>query len=323
MQKGPIQNATLPFPTVASIRTLDRVAVSRADADLVALHYAKPTSRVLLMADLKVSLKQGLERENAALHWIASGALADLGLEPEETIFLGLDEAGHARFVEILGAAQTATHKSKLSQFEPLADLRTLAVEAALAPDELSIVGAARSLAAWHRSHRCCGRCGARTLVRDAGWRRTCWACGQSIFPRSDPAVIMLISDRERCLLGRHSGFREGFYSVLAGFVEPGEDIEDAVRRETFEESGIVVGRVDYLGSQPWPFPHSLMIGCWGEALSSTITCDENELEDVRWFSRNDVRQMIAGEHREGIDIPGKLSIARALIDHFAADKTS
>lgn len=323
MQKGPARNATLPFPTVASIRSLDRVAVSRADADLVARHYAAPTSRVLLMADLKVSLMPGLERDNAALRWVSGGELAGLGFTAEETIFLGLDEAGHARFVEIVDPAHITAGNSELSQFEPLADLRTLAVEAALAPDELSIVGAARSLAVWHRSHRCCGRCGARTRVRDAGWRRTCWACGQNYFPRSDPAVIMLISDRERCLLGRHSGFREGFYSVLAGFVEPGEDIEDAVRRETFEEAGIKVGRVDYLGSQPWPFPHSLMIGCWGEALSASITCDETELEDVRWFSREEVRQMIAGEHGEGIDIPGKLSIARALIDHFAADKSA
>ncbi len=320
MPDAPAPIPRLTAPTIASMQVLDRVSIRRGDADLVARLRTDPSSRLLLMVDLKVSLEPGRERDRAAIRWYSPRDLDRLGIEPDITMLLGLDGEGHARFVASLEAANAARSGNGrgAADLEPLADLRTLATEGALAPDDLAIVGEARALAGWHRAHRCCGRCGARTRVEEAGWRRTCWACGQSYFPRSDPAVIMLVSDGARCLLGRHSGFPENFYSVLAGFVEPGEDIEDAVRRETLEEAGIKVGRVDYLGSQPWPFPHSLMIGCWAEALTSAISRDQDELEDVRWFPREEVRLMLRGDHAEGIRVPGKLSIARALIDRFA-----
>ena len=163
------------------------------------------------------------------------------------------------------------------------------------------------------RRHRFCANCGARTVVAHAGFRRDCPACETQHFPRTDPVVIMLVTrGTSACSAGR-PGFRPRTYSCLAGFLEPGETVEDAVRRETFEEAGIRVGAVRYLASQPWPFPSSLMIGCEGEAESDEIVIDKTELEDVRWFSRDDVRQMLDGTHAE-FAAPSPIAIAHHLL---------
>jgi NAD+ diphosphatase len=150
------------------------------------------------------------------------------------------------------------------------------------------------------------------------GYRRDCPACGAEHFPRTDPVVIMLAIDGERCLLGRQARFAPAMYSCLAGFVEPGETIEDAVRRETAEEAGIAVGRVRYHASQPWPFPSSLMIGCHAEAISRDIVRDEAELEACRWFGRAEVQAMLAGLHPDGLKCPPDIAIAHHLIKAWA-----
>jgi NAD+ diphosphatase len=150
------------------------------------------------------------------------------------------------------------------------------------------------------------------------GYRRDCPACGAEHFPRTDPVVIMLAIDGERCLLGRQARFAAGMYSCLAGFVEPGETIEDAVRRETGEEAGIRIGRVGYHSSQPWPFPASLMIGCHAEAITTEVVPDEAELEDCRWFERDEVRTMLAGTHPGGLKTPPPIAIAYRLIRAWA-----
>jgi NAD+ diphosphatase len=171
----------------------------------------------------------------------------------------------------------------------------------------------ARGMVLWHRSHPHCSRCGTRTVVTESGHSRTCTACGHRTFPRTDPAVIMLITHGDRCLLGRKADWRPGQYSTLAGFVEPGETIEHAVRREVAEETGVKVGAVRYLASQPWPFPASLMLGFRGEALSTAITCDTDELEDCRWFTRDDVRAAESGPG--ALLLPHRSSISRWLIE--------
>lgn len=201
-----------------------------------------------------------------------------------------------------------------------LVDLRTLVLDGLLDEADHGAVAQGRSLLLWHERHGFCANCGRATVPSQAGYRRDCAHCAAQHFPRVDPVVIMLVSDGERCLLGRQPRFRPGSYSCLAGFLEPGETIEDAVRREIFEEAGVTVGRVGYHSSQPWPFPSSLMIGCHGEALSTDIVIDRAELEDARWFAREEVRAMLANTHPDGLYCPPPLAIARRLIEHWALD---
>ncbi len=198
-----------------------------------------------------------------------------------------------------------------------LADLRALAIAAELSPLDLNALATAKALFSWHRSHRFCAQCGEPSVVSEAGWRRDCSACGAMHFPRTDPCVIMLITYQDNCLLGNHSRLTNNVWTTLAGFMEPGETIEEAVRREIHEEVGLNVGSVTYGASQPWPFSTNLMTGCFGEALGSAITIDRDELDDARWFSRQEVAQMAAGTHPQGLLIAPRLSIAHWLIKQW------
>lgn len=177
---------------------------------------------------------------------------------------------------------------------------------------ELALVVQAVGLAEWHFSHQYCPRCGGPLAPAEAGHVLRCAACGRDQFPRTDPAVIMLITDEDdRALLGRQPSWPHGRWSTLAGFVEPGEALEDAVRREVFEESGVWVGEVTYAGSQPWPLPASLMLGFTGQAASTEIEVDGEEIQEARWFSRDEAR---AGAEDGSLVIPPGISISRALI---------
>jgi NAD+ diphosphatase len=197
-------------------------------------------------------------------------------------------------------------------------DYRSVNVQGLLDPETLGALAQGAALLAWHASHGFCSKCGSHSEMRAGGYRRFCPNCLTEHFPRTDPVAIMLAVTRERCLLGRSPHFLPGMYSALAGFIEPGETIEGAVRRETLEESGIRLGRVVYHASQPWPFPYSLMIGCFGEALNEDISFDGTELEDCRWFARHDVRAMLSGDKSLGIFVPPKAAIAHHLIRDWA-----
>ncbi len=197
-------------------------------------------------------------------------------------------------------------------------DYRSLAIQGLLSPARLGEVAQGAALLAWHSSHRYCSRCGHESQSADGGYKRLCTSCGTEHFPRTDPVVIMLAIDGERCLLGRSPHWNEGMYSALAGFVEPGETFEAAVRREIFEEAGIVTGKVQYQANQPWPFPYSLMIGCFAEATSSKITIDGDELEDCRWFSREEVILAMDEPKKAGFFVPPQYAIAHHLINHWA-----
>lgn len=197
-------------------------------------------------------------------------------------------------------------------------DYRSVYVQGLLPTADLGAMAQGAALLAWHASHGFCGRCGHATEVRAGGYKRHCPACGTEHFPRTDPVAIMLAVTRDRCLLGRGKHFPPGMYSALAGFIEPGETIEAAVRRETMEEAGIRLGRVVYHASQPWPFPYSLMIGCFGEALNEDISPDVTELEDVRWFTREAVLAAMEKRHEDGIFIPPNGAIAHHLIRFWA-----
>ena len=245
-----------------------------------------------------------------------------------EAIFLGLDGAAifaadisgwePAEVVAVGGFFDTTVQRHPdLAIDHGFHDLR--AVMALLSPRDAELAATAKALREWHRSHGFCAACGLRSAITQAGWQRSCAGCGAQHFPRTDPVVIMLITQGNRLLMGRGPTWPEGMYSLLAGFVEPGEAIEAAVRREVFEESGIVVGRVDYLASQPWPFPASLMVGCKGEALSEAITIDPVELQDALWVSREDMVAAYAGTHP--VIKPGrKGAIAQFLISAWLAD---
>ena len=188
--------------------------------------------------------------------------------------------------------------------------LRTLGPT--IAPEEASLAVHAVGIARWHQTHRHCARCGVLTEPADAGHTRHCPSCGAHHFPRTDPAVIMLVTDGDdRALLGRQPIWPEGRFSTLAGFVEPGETLDDAVRREVMEEVGVEVGDVTYAGSQPWPFPSSLMLGFFGEALSTDITVDQNEIAEARWFTREEVTEMTASSE---LLLPPSVSISRWLL---------
>lgn len=185
---------------------------------------------------------------------------------------------------------------------------------------DAELASTAKAVMAWHRSHRFCAACGAQSEMLQSGWQRSCAACGTQHFPRTDPVVIMLITHGDKVLIGRSPGWPEGMYSLLAGFVEPGETPEAAVRREVFEEAGVEVGKVAYLGSQPWAFPSSLMMGFHGEAQGTDITIDPNEIEDAIWVSREDMMQALAGEHAT-LKPARKGAIAEFILRHWVADR--
>ena len=193
-------------------------------------------------------------------------------------------------------------------------------VMANLSPDDAELAATARAILGWHQSHGFCAKCGRKTDVAMAGWQRDCSVCGTHHFPRTDPVVIMLITHGNSVLLGRSPGWPEGMFSLLAGFVEPGETIESAVRREVYEESAIRVGQVEYLASQPWPFPSSLMVGCRGEALNRDISIDPHEIEEALWISREDLMDVFAGVN-DRIKPARKGAIAHFLLHNWLADQ--
>ena len=196
------------------------------------------------------------------------------------------------------------------AEFGEFQDLRFIGT--ALPADEANLAAHARALVLWHASQLFCGACGAPARPEAGGNTRICENsdCGRVIFPRVDPAIIVLVSDGERCLLGRQASWPEDRYSTIAGFAEPGESLEDAVRREVYEETNVRVGEVHYHSSQPWPFPSSLMIGFIARAVSSEIRLNDAELEDAQWFTRDDLR---SGSPK----LPFRISIARRLVDYW------
>ncbi len=262
------------------------------------------------------------------LDWLPSAhpVLAAAG----EPVFLGISD-GLPRFAADISASLTEGLMPAAGPFDTsrqphpglegdrgFVDLR--AIMAQLTPRDAELAATARALLEWHRTHGFCAACGAASRMTQGGWQRHCPACNAPHFPRTDPVVIMLITRGNRVLLGRSPGWPEGMFSLLAGFVEPGETVEAAVRREVAEETGVPVGPVRYLASQPWPFPANLMLGCRGEALDDAITLDPAELEDARWVSREDMVAVMAGTHPV-IRPSRRGSIAQFILSAWLADR--
>jgi NAD+ diphosphatase len=310
----------LIMPTLRAVKSLDRVSHKRADTDWLAGQARSPRSRTLLLVDLKVAIVSNVEQTQSSLRWFSATEIEALGLTGWPKNFLGLDASGAPCFAAAISEHRAVAAPGGPFALRPCVDLRSLMVQGQLDPEELSIAGSARALAEWHSNARHCGHCGSATDIKDGGWRRKCVACGKEIFPRTDPVVIMLVTHGDKCLISHEPRFKsiqEKMFSTLAGFLEPGEDIEHAVRREVKEEVGLDVGKVSYQESQPWPFPHSLMIGCRAEALGSDLKLDLNEIAEARWIDRAELRLLLAGHHPEGHTLPGKHAIARKLLEAF------
>jgi NAD+ diphosphatase len=280
----------------------DRAAHRRLDVEWLASCRADPRTRVILMAGLEVLVGTADQPRAEVL------TVAELGGPlSEEAIFLG-EEDGIGLFAADLGRAAAVRGR--------FAEVRT--VGAWLPAREAGCLAYARALAFWHSRHRFCGVCGGPTVSTQGGHIRRCQLCDAQHFPRSDPAVIVLVTHRhpahgERCLLGRAARFPAGIYSTLAGFVEPGEAIEETVRRELFEEAGIVVSQIQYRSSQPWPFPASLMLGFRATTDDDTLRIDPDELVDAGWYTR---AQLLDRESCP-VKLPNRDSIARHLIEDW------
>lgn len=313
----------MSLPTLAASTLLDRESQKRNDPEYLEQLLAAPGSRFMILSDHKPVIWSNADRTEGGIRWFTREQVQGFGLPIAEAYFLGVDkETRDGRFAISATDHRVRNAPGAVDQLRPIVDLRALAMEGGAPSPELSLMGLAKALAHWHDSNRCCGHCGGGTISRDGGWKRKCWACGKEHFPRTDPVVIMLIVDEagDRALLGHEERFMENMWSTLAGFLEPGEDIAHAVRRETFEEAGIRVGEVRFHSAQPWPFPHSLMMGCHGIAETTDITIDPDEIKDARWFSKDELKLMLARTHPDGLWVPGKQAIARVLIQAFVDD---
>jgi len=302
----------------------ERAADLRTDAAALAAYRAAPSTRILPLWRGKPAI--GVDR----LAPVAPGhPLIEYG--DEAPIFLGRDAGGAwfaldvsswvpPREAETLGAFfdPSLQRHPAMAGDSAFRELRAAAPH--LSPAEAEIAAMAKAITGWHRSHRFCSACGAPSRVSLAGWQRCCPECEARHFPRTDPVVIMLVVTGNALLIGRSPGWPEAMYSLLAGFVEPGETIEAAVRREVFEETRVRVGAVRYVTSQPWPFPASLMLGCIGRAESTEITLDPVELDDAVWVSREDAAAIFRGAHPL-IAPPRAGAIARYMIDAWLRDR--
>jgi NAD+ diphosphatase len=285
---------SLPGFTGNSLDRADRV---RHDPALLEAALAHASARLLVLDGLDPVLD-----DDGRLTW------TDLAEAAGELLFLGYEQ-GAPRFVSAIPdgeAVQTGRSPAMFALLDRFA-----------APDAANYA-AARSLVFWHGRHRFCANCGSPTVVTHAGWGRHCPSCGAEHFPRVEPVVIMLAERGDKVLLGRQPSWPPGRYSALAGFLEVGEAIEEAVRRETFEEAGIRLGAVRYVASQPWPFPSSLMVACIGEALNDDIQIDVHELEDARWFTREEVAQALARDSAAPFLGPPSYAIAYTLLTAWA-----
>ena len=306
---------------------LDRAGEIRADGGAVAAAQADPAARAVLFWRGKALISPARPASLARLpldHPVLAGRLGD-------AILLGRED-GAARFAcDISDWEPDGFDPSQLGGFldpseqrhpdlgDDLAFAELRRIMTWLSPRDAELAATGKAILGWHETHRFCAKCGHESVVAQAGWQRNCPACKASHFPRTDPVVIMLIIHGNSVLMGRSPGWPEGMYSLLAGFVEPGETLEAAVRREVFEEAGVEVGEVGYLASQPWPFPASLMFGCWGQATSRDITIDPVEIEDAIWVTREDMMQAFSGAHPKILPAR-KGAIAHFLLENWLAD---
>ena len=293
---------------------LDRGDRERRDDRWIADARSHPASRFLPMSDLTVPVSQGAEE---GLGWLGPDEVARLGIGGV-SLFLGLMN-GAAHFVVDISGQESAIQALTDDQGYRYLDART-AAEVLSGPD-CGIVAQARAQVDWHNQNGFCPSCGHETVIGRGGQIRQCSGCDMIHYPRTNPVIITVVADHDHCLLGQSRGRGSGSnrFSALAGFVDQGESIEEAVAREVMEESGIAVHNVRYHSSQPWPFPSSLMIGCYAEAVTTAVSIDDEEMSDVRWFQRDEVLRALEGAS-EILTVPGPIAIAHHLIKAWATN---
>ena len=270
---------------------LDRASARRADPAWLAAQAA--AGLYLPFSDGRPLVAQDRTR---LLPWRAEW-------EGRTTVFLGLDGTQALFAVDVAGEPALGG---------TFTEMRAAAF--VLPARDCAIAGQGKAVLDWNRRHGFCPNCGTATQMRDGGWRRACPHCGAEHFPRTDPVVIMLPLFEDKCLIGRNARFQGGLYSAFAGFVEPGETLEEAVRRELLEEVNLTVGDIRYHKSQPWPFPSSLMLGCYADALSLDFRIDGAEIADARWLTKDEARQRLAGAIEDDLKMPSAIAIAQRLI---------
>lgn len=294
---------------------LDRAGNRRSDTPWLASLRASARARVLPLWKLQPLLvsPEGVPETVAHLGFIDGDLASGLGGADATEVFLGVngEEAFFARDISALPDPLAAA----LANYGHFRDAR--AATGLLDAAQSAILAQAKAMLDWHNRHRFCAHCGHATTLSDGGYRRICGTCRTEHFPRTDPAVIMLVTRGNRCLLGRNKRFTGGHFSTLAGFVEPGETIEEAVAREVFEEVALRTRAVRYFASQPWPFPSNLMIGCFADADGSDIAVDGEEIIAARWFDHETINRLVSGQSAEVL-LPRRDAIAFHLISHWA-----
>ncbi|MEQ1509513.1 MAG: NAD(+) diphosphatase [Sphingopyxis sp.] len=286
---------------------IDRADHVRGSPEQLALAMQAHGARLLRL--------DGIDPEADDQGGLAWGSLAEAAPDAD-LAFLGFEE-GRPRFVALATPGPHIDARSR-SVWRVIPQLR---------PEQAALYAAARSLVDWHARHPYCSMCGQMTIMAKGGWQRDCSPCGAEHFPRTNPVVIMLAEHQDpllgdAVLVGRQHAWPARNYSALAGFVEPGESIEEAVRRELYEEAGVRADDVHYVASQPWPFPSQLMIGCIANTQSRSLTLDNQEIEDAMWLSRDEVRAALAGEDGARMACPPPFAIAHSLLAHWASNQT-
>ncbi len=300
-------------PIVFSGSQLDRVSVERRNHRWLEGLLDDGATRYLPLFKLDPLVKRG---ESRSLAWATRELLEGDEAAPPP-VLLGTSD-GVAHFAVDVSHVDDPLETFGLSEVASFEDLRSISMQ--LDVGQTAIAAQARSLVDWHARHLFCAVCGSKTVPEQGGAHRRCIDCAAEHFPRTDPVAIAVVTRGDRCLLGRSKGWPATMFSALAGFIEQGETIEEAVRREVLEESGIQVGAVRYVKSQPWPFPSSLMIGCIAEAESEAISIDIAEIEEARWFTLDQIRKALAGEPGD-LTVPPPLAVAHHLIHAWAEER--
>ena len=314
------------YPNIFSNNPLDRVSYLRSDPNWIKEKILDKKSifipffkgQPFVSKIPALTSKESLENQLSPA-WFPYNFFEKNIIENSTIIFLGLlnDTSYFAIDLTKISAPEESVNLKDMGVFEDLMALSSQPIESG----ELAMLGQAKAIFEWHKSHQFCSKCGKKSNMVEGGYKRICGVCEAEHFPRTDPVVIMLATYNDQAFLGRQKRFPEGMYSALAGFIEPGESIEEAVARELNEEAGIIINNATYHSSQPWAFPNSLMIGCIAESASEEFKLDEIEIDEGRWFTRDELKNAINGSESSKFFVPPKMAIAHHLIKAFVDNK--